>query len=115
MKVYFLVCARGWERLHLATCQVDFRASVSVGRSLAQAGGILPSVFLSFLKEEQQRCKLPNLLGRPAHKEAIQATSVQGATGAEGGGGQGRTHSSGSFFYLLLVALLGLLSTKETL
>lgn len=31
------------------------------------------------------------------------------------GGGRGREHSSGSFFCLLLVDLLGLLSTKKTL
>lgn len=49
-------------------------------------------------------------------KSQFRRTSVRGGEqrGAEEGG-EGRAHSSGSFFCLLLADLLGLLRTKETL
>lgn len=47
-------------------------------------------------------------------KRQFRRTSVREQKQAEEGG-EGRAHSSGSFFCLLLGDLLGLLRTKETL
>lgn len=105
----------GMRGIHLAKCQVDFRASVSVGRSPARAGSMLLNVFLSFSKRRTAKMQIAEpALGDGHTKRQFRRTSVWGKRGAEEGG-KGRAHSSGSFFCLLLEDLLGLLRTKETL
>lgn len=68
----------------MAKCQVDFYAPVGVCRSSAWEGSALHSILLSFLRGEQQRCKLPSLLRET--KRRFRWTGVQAGRKAERAG-----------------------------
>lgn len=88
---------------------------VSVGRSPARAGLHSAECFYVIIKTRPAKMQIAEPAQGDGHtKRQFRRTSERGAEGGKGGG-EGRAHSSGSFFCLLLADLLGLLRTKETL
>ena len=78
----FAVGVNGWEG-HIGQASGCLLSFCCCGQKPGSAGSTLPSVFLSFLKGEQQRCKLQSL---PREKGTQRGNSGDKCAGSRGGG-----------------------------